>query len=113
MKRYVAASNSDEYRKVLRKVADDIVDLLYKEDISQVELWNYKLYEPIDRIGIVEVYINGDWKHDHWRADELVQENFKIIKSSSYATEDTGSDWGPEVHSYYVYLPDYAEGEQL
>lgn len=85
-------------------LAEKVVELLDDNSISQVELYDYKRYDPIPRIAVISVYINGDWKHDHLRADWLVKENFNVIKNESYMTEDTGSDWGPEVHTYYIYM---------
>lgn len=50
---------------------------------------------------VVCVNIDGDWKHDHWRADVLVEERLggHLIKKD--ITEDTGCDWYPAIHYYY------------
>lgn len=105
----LASDQSQDKLRIVRDVGERMVDLLYKNSISQVELYNYKIYEPIDRIGVIDIYIDGDWKHDHLRADFLIKENFEIIKNTSVELEDTGSDWGPELHSYYIYIPNYEE----
>lgn len=102
MKRYIK-SNTDVMNKIM-DLADQVVNKLDESNISHVELYNYKQYEPILRIAVISVYINGDWKHDHLRADWIVKENFNVVKTESYETEDTGSDWGPEVHNYYIYM---------
>ena len=100
----LANSQKNDRLKQLYDIADDMIVLLQDNSISGVELYNCSFYVPIPEIGIVEILIDGDWKHDHHRADYLIKENFNILKYESYALEDTGSDWGPEVHSYYIYL---------
>lgn len=101
----ISASTGDNSdMQSIYNLADAVVRLLDDNDISGVELYNCERYEPIPNIAVISVYIDGDWKHDHLRADYLVKENFTVIRSDSYATEDTGSDWGPEVHTYYIYM---------
>ena len=102
MKRYIKA-DANIQNKII-DLADDVVKTLDDANISQVELYDYKQFEPISRIAVISVYINGDWKHDHLRADWLIKEKFNVIKHESYETEDTGCDWGPEVHTYYIYI---------
>ena len=108
MKIYAHSQDQDKLHK-LYEIANEMVELLDKNNICHTELYDYKFYEPLPRIGVVDIYIDGDWKHDHLRADYLIKNNFSLIKHESYAVEDTGSDWGPEVHTYYVYLPSYEE----
>ena len=50
---------------------------------------------------VVCVDIDGDWKHDHWRADALVEERLGGILLRKVITEDTGCDWYPATHYYY------------
>lgn len=102
MKRYIKA-DANIQNKII-DLANDVVKTLDDANISQVELYDYKQYEPIPEIAVISVYINGDWKHDHLRADWLIKEKFNVIKHESYETEDTGCDWGPEVHTYYIYM---------
>ena len=102
MKRIITANT--EFNNLMLATADDMVALLDREGISHAELWDYKQYPEIPEIAVIDIYIDGDWKHDHLRADYLIKENFQVVKCYSEATEDTGSDWGPEVHHYYVYL---------
>ena len=102
MKKYIKA-DTNNLNKII-DLADDVVKTLDDANISRVELYNYKQYEPIPEIAVISVYIDGDWKHDHLRADWLIKEKFNVVKYDSYATEDTGSDWGPEVHTYYIYM---------
>ena len=104
MKRFIkASSEQDKLNKVL-KLGDEIVNYLDKNNISHVELYNYSIYAPIDRIGVIGIYIDGDWKHDHLRADWLVKEKYHPIKVENASLEDTGGDWGPELHTYYIYI---------
>lgn len=102
MKRMITANT--KFNDLMLKTAEDMVALLDKEHISHTELWDYKQYAEIPEIAVIDIYIDGDWKHDHLRADYLIKENFQIVKSYSEELEDTGGDWGPEVHHYYVYL---------
>lgn len=90
----------------LWELGNDMVALLDRENISQAELMNCNIYEPIPSVGVIDIYVCGDWKHDLLRAQYLIKENFKIIKSEVASLEDTGSDWGPEQQTYYVYLED-------
>ena len=96
-------SESDKLQK-LYDIADEMVDLLEKDRISQVELWDCSIYPPIPEIGIIKIRVEGDWKHDLLRSKYLITQNFNIIKSETESLEDTGSDWGPELQSYYIYL---------
>ena len=102
MKKYIK-SNTEVLQRI-SDIAEDVVKVLDDARISQVELYGYKQYEPIPEIAVISVYIDGDWKHDHLRADWLIKEKFNVIKHESYETEDTGCDWGPEVHIYYIYM---------
>jgi len=102
MKKYIKSSSGS--MDDIIQLADDVEALLNENRISHVELYNYKRYEPIPEIAVISFLIEGDWKHDHIRADWLVKDNFSVVKNESYATEDTGSDWGPEVHTYYIYM---------
>lgn len=57
------------------------------------EVWNYS---P-DTI-LVEI-IWGDWKHEHRRADWLMEQNgFKLVRQ--WVTESDGSDCYSAVHEY-------------
>ena len=87
----------------LYELANDMVDLLDENHISEVELWDYKFYGPIPRIGIINIKVCGDWKHDLLRAQYLIKENFSVIRVDTASLEDTGEDWGPELQTYYVY----------
>lgn len=47
----------------------------------------------------------GDWKHDHWRCDYLVEEFAKrndlvFIQSDVVVIEDNGSDCYSAIHNY-------------
>ena len=109
MKRYIHASNEQDKLRKVGDLAEEIVNYLDDNGISRVELYNYKIYQPIDRIAVIDVYIDGDWKHDHLRADWLVKEKYHPVRSDSVPLEDTGSDWGPELHTYYIYMSELSE----
>lgn len=106
MKQYIRSSEEQDKLHKVWELADELVNYLGENGISQVELYNYKIYQPIDRIAVIDVYINGDWKHDHLRADFLVKEKYQPVRSDRTSLEDTGSDWGPELHTYYIYMPE-------
>ena len=44
----------------------------------------------------------GDWKHEHWRADWLIEEELKGNKIKVEITEDDGSDTYSAIH-YYMF----------
>ena len=104
MKRYIKSAISQDKLQKAAELGDEIVNYLHDNNISQVELYNYSIYEPIDRIAVIGIYIDGDWKHDHLRADYLVKEKYAVVRSDAVSLEDTGSDWGPELHTYYIYM---------
>lgn len=98
----ILCSDSQNDRKRIYDLAMEIVNLLERENISGVELWDYKPYGDDMPVAEISIEIDGDWKHDHLRADYLVKENFVVFKIETRELEDTGSDWGPELHTYYV-----------
>lgn len=54
-----------------------------------------------DMQNVVCANIDGDWKHDHARADWLVSERLGGYLLRKDITEDTGCDWYPAIHYYY------------
>ena len=51
----------------------------------------------------IVVQINwGDWKHDHWRANYLIRENFDLDCDDTVITENDGSDCYSAAHHYHV-----------
>ena len=54
-----------------------------------------------DMPNVVCANIDGDWKHDHARADWLVGERLGGILLRKVITEDTECDWYPATHYYY------------
>ena len=98
--------DSDKIQK-LYDIQDDMVSLLEENHISDVEPYGVKIYKEIPEIGIIDIYVCGDWKHDLLRSEYLIKENFNILKYESEELEDTGSDWGPELYHYYVYISSY------
>lgn len=96
-------ANEDAQNRLhqLWELANDMVDLLNDNGISSADLVNYEFYNNLP-VGMVSIEIDGDWKHDHLYADELMEENFSVFKVDKAITEDTGSDWYPAIHTYYV-----------
>lgn len=111
MKFYIKASseqNQDKIKK-LYEIQNEMVSFLRENDISDVEPEGVKVYEDIPDIGIIDIYVCGDWKHDLLRARYLITQKYHIIKYESEALEDTGSDWGPELQHYYIYIPEFVD----
>ena len=67
---------------------------------------NHIMGEVVDynndiRMIAVEV-IWGDWKHEHWCLDWLMQKNFPGLQSiHTQTTEEDGSDCYSAIHYYY------------
>ena len=59
-----------------------------------------RFYEwGVDPDGVVEIEIDGDWKHDHLATDWLMgQIGFK--KTNEDVTEEDGSDWYTSIHEF-------------
>lgn len=106
MKRLVkitCSTDQDTLNKI-RDIANQMTKVLDDNRISN-ELWDYGLYDTLP-VGIVTIHIRGDWKHDHLRANYLLKENFDLMpRIDENVTEDTGEDWYPATHTYYVLLP--------
>jgi len=47
----------------------------------------------------VNIEIEGDWKHDHIFADNIMQEN-GFTKTNEYITHPTDEDWYESTHFY-------------
>ena len=76
----------------LKSIANKIENLLSAENI-------YSTVYPDD--GYVTVYIdNGDWKHDHLRAINLIKDNFNVDYIES-KEEDNGTDTYNAYHLIY------------
>ena len=109
MKIYATYNQDSDKIQKLYDIQDDMVSFLRENHISDVEPEGVRIYEDIPEIGIIDIYVCGDWKHDLLRAKYLITQKYHIMKYESEELEDTGSDWGPELHHYYIYLPDYMD----
>lgn len=51
---------------------------------------------------VIAVQIEGDWKHDHWYADELVKKEFgnRLVNIDEYEIGDSHEDYYVAVHEY-------------
>lgn len=74
---------------------------LMKENHIMGEIVDYN-----DQIRMIAVeVIWGDWKHEHWRLDWLMQENFPDLRSiTTQTTEEDESDCYSAIHYYYFGL---------
>lgn len=93
----------------LWEISNDMAELLDANQISSVEIADNRMFANSSHIGVIGIEIDGDWKHDHLRADYLIKENFPVIKTDKVITEDTEYDWYPAIHYYYVDIRDYLE----
>ena len=44
----------------------------------------------------------GDWKHDHGRADWLIEENFNLVRINCVVYDEDGSDCYSAKHYYRI-----------
>ena len=77
------------------------IDELMKEHHIMGEIVDYN-----DKIRMIAVeVIWGDWKHEHWKLDWLMKENFPDLRSiTTCTTEEDGSDCYSAIHYYYFGL---------
>lgn len=102
-------SIEDEHREkdalmhTLYEFANDVYEYLDKNGISDLDIYGYELVESDDKVigGTVSIEINGDWKHDHLRADSLLEKKHIYLRDT-FVTEDTEGDWYKAVHVYDV-----------
>ena len=80
---------------------DNLIDELKKE------LQNYNGGYPMyNHKGMLIIEVEwGDWKHDHWMIDDLVQEkaddlDMVLLAATSEVTEENGSDCYSATHKY-------------
>ena len=86
----------------IQSFANDITEYLFKHKIS-CDLEDFGLYtSPFADSGFyVSILIEwGDWKHEHCRADRLVEEKFKPYSTKLEVTEEDGSDTFSAIHRY-------------
>jgi hypothetical protein len=88
----------------LRDLEKDLFDYLEKEGIYPED---GTFTDTDTKILVLELYIDGDWKHEHLRTDYLVDEwckrnGRKVVRSHTEVLEDTGGDWYPGKHTYWI-----------
>ena len=78
-------------------LAEEMINYLNKNGVSWVDLYTVNDDGPLSSITLE---IDGDWKHDHLRANYLLKQKYgdRIKSIQDYSLEDTGSDWGKEAH---------------
>lgn len=89
-------------RAIANDRANEIISLLEKNKLW-VELFSVDVYSEFSYAILVE--IDGDWKHDHLYADNLVKKEFTdkgLIRISEveFDDEDYSGDDYKSVHSY-------------
>ena len=69
----------------------------FKENNSYYEMNTV----PFDTFVIekIQVYVDGDWKHDHGYVDYVMQE-LGCLKVDEQVHFDTGEDWYPSTHTF-------------
>lgn len=88
----------------LRDLEKDLFDYLEKEGIYPED---GTFTDTGTKILVLELYIDGDWKHEHLRTDYLVDEwckrnGRKVVWEHTKVLEDTGGDWYPGKHTYWI-----------
>lgn len=67
---------------------------------------NHLFGEMVDyneKMKMIAVEISwGDWKHEHWKLDWIMKENFPDLRSiHTCTTEENGSDCYSAIHYFY------------
>ncbi len=80
-----------------KKLVADVQKML-DEDRLYAEVYPY-----LD-LPVIAIHIEwGDWKHEHWRCDWLIEEKFpQLHKVNVKVTEEDGSDCYSGTHYYVV-----------
>ena len=90
------------------KICSEIEQMLLDNHIGGVEFVDYTINTVVPHFPacVVKFFIDGDWKHDHLYADELVKRLYgaKATVCDEEEVEDTGSDWYSSVHVYSIVL---------
>lgn len=104
MKQYIKSNRDDAYSKA-NALANEIENLFNENQIN-AEFWDIDIYEhPMFPRANITFRIDGDWKHDHLFADDLVAEKFGSKVSISITDEeDSDSDWYAAKHVYTIVL---------
>lgn len=83
----------------------------YKQELLQYLRDNNFYHEAYISNGNLHIEIQwGDWKHDHWYADCLVEDFFKTkpevykVLSTKNITEEDGSDCYSATHIYKIIM---------
>ena len=85
----------NRWEKVIAAV-EKVQELMDGENISA------EVYQYMD-LPVIAVDIRwGDWKHDHLRADYLMEERTGFPKVNQKVTEEDGSDCYSATHYYIV-----------
>ena len=115
MRRYIVSDGQDRYARNERIKAAKTKSAQIVSDIEQLFLDNdiYAEYVNSHMSGSTGEYphlevsyrIEGDWKHTHGFADELVQDNFDVFgirEEDVYSEND--DDYYSSIHQYLIYL---------
>ncbi len=81
----------------------DIYEMIAKIQklLDENHIWGAMVYRYSDTMPVIVVEIDdGDWKHDHWRADWLIEENFGLHLFSEQTIGESDSDTYSSVHNY-------------
>lgn len=88
-------------------VSRDLDELINREDsvfdqFATLASLNFK--DGVDKDGdsLLQIEIDGDWKHDHAFFDYLVKTVFGFECVEEEVIEETGSDWYASVHTYQI-----------
>lgn len=90
-------TTTDE-KTTLYKLTEDIDKMLRDNDIYADVYPQLSVYNQ--RPGICVQIDWGDWKHEHLRANYLIEEHFGLTCTSEQTTEENGSDCYSALHFY-------------
>ncbi len=95
-------------RKRANATFDDAKEMTYEimEAARHFEPWPMHVEgdfheSELSGVWLLDFWIDGDWKHDHWAFNSQVQELYPfLLYKGERVTEDNGSDWYTAVHQF-------------
>lgn len=102
-------SSESYYRKSIKAsqdeaIVDDNIIMTVEKMLRDDGIWADAIYDERSNLAF---YIKGDWKHDHLRADYLVEDYFNKlgydVEADEEVTEETYEDYYPAIHIYKIY----------
>ena len=107
MKILIASSQiSDDYLSTLELMASYMVDVLISNDIQEVDVQDFEICSfgrySSNSIGVIDLYIGGDYDEDIQKADDIIKRRFKVSRIETESLGSSRNNWGSEIHSYFI-----------